>query len=210
MASEWRGRITQVDYANRNVVVEPAVPYPAAWVGRYVRITNPFSDCTHLIQAAENIGEASQLTLELDPRICEGPVVKAAESAITSGVTLTLTGLRYCHGKTLANEDGSVAYRLSGVTGRQTVWIDQANHGVVSTKKLEEQFGDPDGDGIRRFLVYDYGVGDEVTAPTVVSLQKSDIDGWTLETSTRVSLTLPGREPATFEPGHNGEKVSVP
>ena len=169
-ASEWRGRITKVDYRNRRVDVRPAAPYPAALVGLQVRIENEFSDCTHLVKAAENEAGICRLTLELDPRICEGPVVKVAKSAITSGVSLHLTGLRYCHGKTLTNEDGSAVYRVSGVTGRQTVWIDQEEHEELSADQLEEQFGDLDGDGIKRLLIYDYGVGDEVCAPTVVSL----------------------------------------
>ena len=200
-ASDWRGRITNVDYKNRKLVVQPAAPYPAALVGRYVRIANEFSDCTHLIQAAANVDGACRLTLGLDPRICEGPVVKVAKNAITSGVSLHLTGLRYCHGKTLSNEDGSAVYRVSGVTGRQTVWIDQAKHGDGSTGQLETQFDDLDGDGIKRLLVYDYGVGDEVSVPTVVSLQETSNGEWTVETSAEVTLTLPNQQRTTVKPG---------
>lgn len=200
-ASEWRGRITNVDYGSRKVTVEPRAPYPAALAGRYVRITNESSDCTHLIKAAENVDGACQLTLALDPRICEGPVVNVAANAVTSGVSLHLAGLRYCHGKTLTNDDGSAIYRVSGVTGRKTAWIDPKRHGSVSAEKLEEQFDDRDGDGITRLVIYDYGVGDEVSVPTVVSLQRKSDGQWTIETSAKVSLGLPGQERVTVEPG---------
>jgi len=66
---------------------------------------------------------------------------------------------------------------------------------------LEEQFGDLDGDGIRRSLVYDYGVGDEFCVPTVVSLQKASDGEWTLDTAAKVSLTLPDQQRTTVEPG---------
>ena len=200
-AAEWRGRIAKVDYRNRKVVVQPAAPCPAALVGRYARIANESSDCMHLIEAAQNVGDACELTLELDPRICEGPVVKAQANALTSGVTLQLTGLRYCHGKTLTNEDSSAAYRVSGVTGRQTVWIDPAQHGEVSQETLEKQFGDLEGDGIKRFLVYDYGAGDELRVPTVVSVHRTSAHAWVVETPIEIALTLRNREAVAVKPG---------
>jgi hypothetical protein len=200
-AGEWRGRIASVDYANRKVVVDPPPSDPSALVGRYARMTNECSDCMHLITAVGIVGDSCQLTLELDPRICEGPVTDVQANAITSGVTLQLAGLRYCHGKTLTNEDGSAMYRVSGVTGRQTVWIDPAHHGEVATETLKEQFGDRDGDGISRFLVYDYGVGDEVCVPTVVSVRRESPTRWLLETTVAVNLKLPGIELEAVKPG---------
>jgi hypothetical protein len=202
-ASEWRGQIRSVDYGNRKLTVEPGAPFPAALVGRYVRIANDSSDCTHLIKAAENLGGSCQLTLALDPRICEGPVVDVAKNAVTSGVSLHLTGLRYCHGKTLTNDDGSAVYRVSGVTGRQTVWIDPEKHGNVSAEKLAGQFDDRDGDGIKRLVIYDYGVGDEVSVPMFVSLQRKSSGEWNIETTGKICLTLPGQECVTIEPGQS-------
>ena len=55
--AEWRGRIVQVDYPNRRITVRPGAPDPKSLQGRYARITNPFSDCTHLIRAARNGGD---------------------------------------------------------------------------------------------------------------------------------------------------------
>ncbi|NUQ65482.1 MAG: hypothetical protein HUU20_23690 [Pirellulales bacterium] len=199
-SGQWRGRITEVDYKNRTVVVEPAAPYPAVLVGRYARIANEASDCTHRIAAAENVGGACRLTLELDPRIGEGPVAETAAGAVTSGVELCLAGMRYYHGKTLTNEDGSVRYRLSGVTGRRTAWIDPEKHGQVAAADLRQQFSDLDGDTIRRYVIYDYGPGDEVCVPTVVSLQKRSDGTWDAETSAKVSIRLPGADRVAVEP----------
>ena len=198
-AAEWRGRITNADYEQRKITVQPAAPFPAALVGRYVRLTNEVSDCTHLITDARNAGDACELTVELDPRLCEGPVTDVQANALTSGVVLQLAGLRYCHGKTLANEDGSRVYRVSGVSGRKTVWLDPAE--PASQDELEQAFADLDGDGIMRFLIYDYGVGDEVFVPAIVSLQRTGDQEWTLETSVKVTLSLPGEPPVEMEPG---------
>ncbi len=200
-AAEWQGQITATDYPNRKVTVQPAAPYPNALAGLYIRISNEFSDCTHLIVAAENQGDACVLTLELDPRICEGPVTAIKANAITSGVTLQLAGLRYCHGKTLANEDASSAYRVSGVTGRNTVWIDPQTHGEVAEETLGQEFGDTNGDGSKGFAVYDYGVGDTVSVPTIVSLRKVSADLWTLVTSTDVDISAPGLILTNVKPG---------
>ena len=91
--------------------------------------------------------------------------------AVVSGVPLQLAGLRCYHGKTLTNEDGTAGYRVSGVSGRKTVWIDPDPHRAVAQETLAAQFDDRDGDGIPRFLICDYGLGDEVGVPTVVDMR---------------------------------------
>ena len=205
----WRGKITAVRYRERTVAVTPPPPYPEALVGRYARVSNAGSDCTHLITGATTTDGHCELTFELDPRICEGPVTATRDNAVTSGVTLQLAGLRYCHGKTLTNEDGSVAFRVSGVTGRTTVWIDPEEHGAVPAEQVQRAFHDPDGDGSRRFLVYDYGVGDEVAVPTAVSLRNASETQWRLETPVDVEVTLPGQTPVTVAPGRRAEAGGV-
>lgn len=199
-AGEWRGAITRVDYKNRTVTVQPAAPYPAALVGRYVRFANEFSDCTHLIVRARNAGDTTELALELDPRIGEGPVDRADMNYIVSGIPMHLSELRYCHGKTLTNEDGSAAYRLAGVTGQSVIYVDTTKHANVPKEKLEQQFTDRDGDGIKRFVIYDYGVGDTTCVTYSISLQKTGAQRWLLETPVQVSLQLPGLRVAASTP----------
>jgi len=175
-------------------------------VGRYVRIRNAGSDCMHLIAGARNQGGACELTLSLDPRLGEGPVAEILEGALRSEVTLQLAGQRYYHGKTLTNEDGSATLRVNGVTGRSVVWVDLPKGGDFAGKGLAELFGDRDGDSIPRFIIYDYGVGDEVSVPTVVSLRRQPDGAWLLEASTEVTVKLPGRRAVTVAPT-GGERV---
>ncbi|MGD9495292.1 MAG: hypothetical protein AB7Y46_03170 [Armatimonadota bacterium] len=200
-AGQWRGVISAADYPERRVIITPAAAYPTALVGRYVRFTNGMSDCIHLITAAENQGDATVLTLELDPRIGEGPVASAQDGRLVSGTTLYLAGLRYYHGKTLANETGSATYRLSGVTGKESIWIDPERHGSVGAAQLAEQFVDADGDGVNRFLIYDYGVGDETTLTFALSLQRQADGSWRAVTPVSATLSLPGAEPIVLTPG---------
>ncbi len=200
-AAEWRGVIEAIDYARRRVTIAPAADYPAALVGRYVRFTNGMSDCMHLITAAENVGDATVLTLALDPRIGEGPVARAADGSVVSGTDLYLAGLRYYHGKTLSNEDGSATWRLAGVNGHTDIWIDTSKHGQVSAAELDEAFADTDGDGIRRFFIYDYGVDDEATVTFAFSLQRGEDGGWRGDVPVPATLTLPGRESIVLRPG---------
>jgi hypothetical protein len=208
-AGEWRGTIAKVDYKKKIVVVQPAAPYPAALAGRYVRITNEFNDCMHLITAARNLGDATELALALDPRIGEGPVEKANPGFITSGVTLGLGDLRYYHGKTLTNEDGSAVYRLSGVTGQKYIYVDPAKHGAVPTEKLEKEFADLDGDGLKRFLIYDYGVGDAACVSYAVSLQKEGPQEWVVESPVAVTVSLPGQKPVTMTPRSDSCRMKI-
>jgi hypothetical protein len=199
-AGAWQGKIVKADYRERKVLIEPAAPHPEGLVGRYVRFTNEGSDCSHLIRAARNVGQATELQLELDPRLGEGSVDRAIAGALDSGVNLHLAGMRYYHGKTLVNENGTVAYRLAGVNGQKVVYVDQAVHGVVPAEKLAEQFGDTDGDGIKRFLIYDYGVGDAAGVTYAISLRRSGAT-WAVSTPVGLSLALPNHAPAQVAPG---------
>ncbi|MBI3948019.1 MAG: hypothetical protein HY321_19035 [Armatimonadetes bacterium] len=209
-SAEWRGRIVAVDYGRRQVSIRPAAPYPAALVGRTLRITNEFSDCSHRIEAAANQGDVSVLTLQLDPRIGEGPVVGVEAGAVTSGATMGLSGLRYFHGKTLANqEEGSAAYRVSGVVGKRVIHLDATRHGSVPAGQLDRDFADRDGDGIRRFFIYDYGVGDTTSVPTLLSLRSTRPGLWELETPVDVTLSLAGQEPVVIRPGSEGKARGV-
>jgi len=200
-AGDWRGVIGSVDYTKRQVTISPPATHPGALVGRYVRFTNGMSDCIHLIAAAENVDDGTILTLELDPRIGEGPVATVGDGHVVSGTTLYLAGLRYYHGKTLANEDGSAAWRLSGVSGRQTIWIDPSKHGQVEAQQLDEEFVDANGDGWRKFYIYDYGVGDEAAVTFAFSIERQQDGTWRADVPVPVTLTAPGAEPSVLQPG---------
>jgi len=141
-----------------------------ALVGRCVRITNDLgNDRTHLVTAARQVPEGTELTMELDPRIGEGPVKQLHEDGLTSAVDLFFgRGDLYYRCKTLANEDASASYKINGVTSSRAC-INTQMQPEVSLDKLNAEFADKTGDGMAGFYIYDYGVGDTVTLPTVIS-----------------------------------------
>ena len=161
--------IVSADFAKNAIVASPAPPEVEKLAGRYVRITNSCgNDATHLIVAARAVETGVELTLEWDPRIGEGPVKEVHEDGVTSAVTLKFGGLYY-RGKTLSNEANSATYKINGVL-KSRAYLNRGGHPEVGTEALRRDFVDSDGDGIPRFLIYDYGPGDTVTVPTVVSV----------------------------------------
>lgn len=167
------GTIASADFANRKVTVQPAPANPVRLLGRHARITSEFgNDCSHLIVGVEQSDAGCVLELELDPRTGEGPVERIENSHIVSGFDLVFGPWRYYHGKTVANEDASVAFKVSGVSGNANVFIHPDAHPDVSREQLEQAFSDVDGDGHVRFVIYDYGVGDTITVPNVVSVER--------------------------------------
>jgi len=167
----WTGEIVSADFAERKVLVKPAAPKPEEMVGRQARITNDSgNDCSHIIVAATNVGDATELTLEYDPRIGEGPVEGVGDGFVACGADLIFGRWLYYHGKTLANEDASGLYKTSAVVGTHNVYLDPARHADVKAAELGAAFVDKDGDDIARLVIYDYGPGDTVTVPNVTSV----------------------------------------
>jgi hypothetical protein len=171
----WTGTIRSVDFPNRTILIDARVAQPAALVGRYVRITNRLgNDRTHRVVAARQVPEGTQLTLELDPRIGEGPVQEVHEDGLTSAVELFFgRGELYYAGKTLANEDASATYQLKGVRNSRA-YIDPQTQQPARPSRLGAEFVDKSGDGMAHFFIYDYGVGDTITSPAVLSRAADD------------------------------------
>lgn len=139
-------------------------------MGRYARITNELgNDVTHRIVDAQNSGDELILTLELDPRIGEGPVGQFHNDGITSAVRL-LFGEYYYAGKTLTNENRSAIYRINGVR-QSRIYINSEVRSRPGRRLLRREFRDFDGDHIAHFFIYDYGPGDTITVHTVVSVE---------------------------------------
>ncbi|MGC9318951.1 MAG: hypothetical protein ACP5KN_13040 [Armatimonadota bacterium] len=147
----------------------------SALVGRNVSITNPAGNrASHRIVAAAPIDGGVELTLDYDARVGEGPVEEVGDGQISSGVSFHLDHFGYYDGKTVANEDGSAAYRFTHLDGHRTCVLDAEHHGQVAAEALRKQFTDRDGDGLTRMVLYDYGPGDTVTIPcwAVLSRQR--------------------------------------
>ena len=164
-SAAYRGRVKSCDWAKRSIIVEPAPDNPTALVGQHVQIHNQAgSHAAFLIQAAQPVEGGCKLTLPFDPRIGEGFVKGTQDGAVVSATSLRFWNYwRYYAGKSLANEDGSTAYRLRDVDRKMACVLDEAAHGKLPVAKLRAEFADSDGDGRPRFVIYDYGPGDEVT-----------------------------------------------
>jgi hypothetical protein len=103
-----------------------------------------------------NAKSGVELTLRFDPRIGEGPVKELHNDGLTSVVNLKFGGLYY-RGKTLSNEDNSVAYKLNGVQ-KNRAYINGETHPKITKATLSKKFTDKDGDGIARYLIYDWAL----------------------------------------------------
>jgi hypothetical protein len=169
LANAWTGKIVSADFGKKKIVVSSEAPMPEKLVGRYVRITNPQgNDATHEIVEAQVVKAGVKLTLKLDPRIGEGPVKELHNDGLTSVVNLKFGGLYY-KGKTLSNEDNSATYKLNGVQ-KNRAYINSETHQQMTKENLAKEFTDRDGDNIPRYRIYDWGSGDTVSVPSIVSV----------------------------------------
>ena len=170
----YRGRVKSCDWARRTIVVEPALANPAALVGHHVQVHNAAgSHAAFLIQAAEAVEGGCRLTLPFDPRIGEGFVKGTRDGAVLSATPLRFWNYwRYYAGKTLVNEAGTAAYRLADVDRKMGCVVDEATHGKLAAARLRAEFADADADDRPRFVIYDYGPGDDVTIKHCATLAR--------------------------------------
>jgi len=167
------GKVKSCDWPNRALVIEPRPGSVDALPGRHVRIRNDTgNDVSYLIQKAEATEGGCRITLRFDPRVGEGVVKDCADGRVVTGSTLRLYNWRYYAGKALSNEDGSVLYRLSDVAKAAQCIVDRSTYGTVKAETLRSQFADKDGDGRARFIIYDYGPGDDVIIQSCAGLVK--------------------------------------
>jgi hypothetical protein len=169
--ASYTGVIESCDFRNFEVKVTPAPDDIASLAGKHLHIHNDAGNAaSYLIEEARPDAGGCILTLELDPRIGEGFVRGSEDGCLVSGTHLRMARFSYYAGKTLANEDHSTIYRLSDVENGSRCQIHEATHGRISADTLSTQFSDRDGDGLSRFLIYDYGPGDSVTIKNFAAL----------------------------------------
>jgi hypothetical protein len=167
----WNGTIASANYPEKSVIVTPAPKDISRLIGRYVRITNAQgNDVTHRIMAARPTAEGVELSFELDPTIGIGPVKTIHADGITSAVRLMFEGLYY-RGKTLSNEGHSAFYKTSGVK-KSRIYLAPDASPVNAAESLTGDFGADGNAEIKRFLLYDYGPGDQLSLPNVLSFEK--------------------------------------
>jgi len=166
----YKGIIEHCDFESFEVKIAPAPHDIAALMGKHVLIHNDaYNSASYLIKGARPAEGGCMLTLDLDPRIGEGFVGGFEDGCLISGAQLRLARFSYYAGKTLANENGTALFQLSDVENGVRCRIHEATHGQVTADMLSAQFSDRDGDGLSRFLIYDYGPGDAVTVKNVTT-----------------------------------------
>lgn len=169
--AEYRGEIVSCDWKNATITVRPAPASPSSLCGRHLRITNSDGSSTsYQIAGVEPVEDGCRIRLGLDPRIGEGFVDGCGDGVVASKTDLRLRPFDYYSGKTIANETGDVFYRLSQVA-KQDCFIAEDKGEDLTAATLEAAFDDRDGDGLRRFLIYDYGPGDQVTIENFAALE---------------------------------------
>ena len=142
-------------------------------VGKHLHMhSDAGNSASYTIENARPDADGCILTLELDPRIGEGFVKGFEDGYLISGTPLRMARFSYYAGKTLSNEDQSVMFKLRDVENGSRCKIDEATHGPVNVDALSSQFNDRDGDGLSRFLIYDYGPGDTVTVKNIAILSQ--------------------------------------
>jgi len=163
-AAEYTAAIVSCDWTERAIVVKPAPADAASLPGRHIRITNPHGNSTsYQVKSAEPVADGCRIAFELDPRVGEGFVKEAQDGVLVSANWMRLHQFGYYAGKTLANETGEVLYRISDVADGYNCLIIAENGADLTAANLGVQFSDLDGDGLKRFVIYDYGPGDAVT-----------------------------------------------
>jgi hypothetical protein len=163
--AEYRGTIVACDWRQAIITVEPP-PCPGAVSGRHLRITNDHgSSSSYQIVSTEPAGNQCRIQLALDPRIGEGFVQTCRDGVLVSATHLRLHIYNYYAGKTLANETGTQWFKLKNVEkGSDCIILPpQPGTAAPTATQLDAAFADGDADGLRRFVIYDYGPGDRVT-----------------------------------------------
>jgi hypothetical protein len=170
--AEYRGTIRECDWTNSAIIIEPQPKSPEALAGCHVSLTNEAGNhASYQVKTAEPVEGGCRLTFDIDPRIGEGFVGECTDNTIRSETNLRMYPYSYYNGKTIASEDGSVNYRLKACSNGHDCIIDAQAEGDIPAETLQEQFGDYDGDDLRRLVIYDYGPGDTVVAEQFSSIR---------------------------------------
>jgi len=135
-----------------------------------------------------------RLALGNDSFIGMGRVTGAADFKVLTETEFILHNWGYYDGARLTNEDGSAEYRINEVRSGKFAMIDQNLHPEATAARLAEQFAE--GSWLK---VYDYGVGDEVVWPNVVSVVAVDDHRVEVTGTGTVSVTIPNARLARAE-----------
>ncbi len=184
--AEYSSEIVAVDHDAHTVTMSPAPPSPDALVGRFIFIANDVRRVAYEVLGVEVVAEGVKLALANDSLIGTGRVTGAADFKVLTGTDFVLQRWDYYHGARILNEDGSADYRINEMRSKSAAMIDQHMHPEATAARLGEQFAEGSW-----FRVYDYGVGDKVVWPNVVSVMVRDDHRVEVTGAGTISVTLP-------------------
>jgi len=115
-----------------------------------------------------------------------GRVTGAEDFKVLTETDFVLQRWGYYEGARLTNEDGSADYRINEMRSKSAAMIDQNLHPEATAEKLADEFAE--GTWLK---VYDYGVGDEVVWPNVVSVVVVNENVVEVTGAGAISVTLP-------------------
>jgi hypothetical protein len=168
----YEGIIASCDFAAFEIRVTPEPRNVEILVGKHLRIhNNAGNNASYLIKKARCVDGEGIITLDLDPRIGEGFIEAFEDNCLVSRTNLRLARFGYYAGKTLANENKTVFFRLHDVAGGFSCYIDAGTHGNIRASELFAEFGGKEGGGLSKFIIYDYGPGDSVIVNNIASLE---------------------------------------
>ena len=185
-SSEYRARITKVDRTTETITASPAPPSPAAMVGAYVFIASADRRSAYKVLEAKTVARGAELRLDLDSRLGTGRVTGADDFRVLTSTPFPLQRYRYYHGARLVNADRTAEYRLLDVRDSTAALLDPQASPDASGARLAKEF--PENTW---FDVYDYGVGDELVWPYVVTVERVNRGVYRVTAPVPVTLNLP-------------------
>lgn len=204
--AEIPGKIVALDRKTNEITVVMDIGWREALVGRRIRIHNEVRGVAYTVLAARQDGAGKvRLKLNTTSLLGEGVSSGTEDGTIKNEVMLDYAGLRLVDGKwrsapslylgsTLEDESGKVSLPVNGV--RADGKPADTQYDVVLDPKVK-----PAADKLAAmfptgavFNLYDYGVGDEVTVPCVISLSASGDGTYSLEATDDATVTLPSKQ----------------
>ena len=204
--AEIPGKIAAVDRATNEITASMDIGWPEALVGRHIRIHNEMRGVAYTIMEAREAGEGNvRLKLNTTSLLAEGISSGTEDGVVKNEVMLDYAGLRLVDGKWRSGISVYVGSRIEDESGKVSLLV----KGVRSDGKPEDVQYDvvldpntkPAADKLAKMLpagtvfnLYDYGVGDQVTIPCVMSLSTNEDGTYSLAATDDVTVNLPGRQ----------------
>jgi hypothetical protein len=185
---EFRGTIANVDRETETIAVTPAPAAPQAMVGQSIFIVNGERRIAYKVLSAKPTADGVELALDMDSCIGTGRATGVQDFRVLTDTPFPLQLFGYYEGARLVNAAGTAEYRLNDVRSGSVAMVDAEAAPEAKADKLAAEF--PEGSW---FEVYDYGVGDEVVWPYVVSVTKRSDYAYEVQAPVPVTLTLPDR-----------------